>query len=419
MPNFIGIDGSGSTKDWKGDLVAVGGRANRNEFRKGRSCPGHLHVFRRSRPSGRAMGHDRSDHHRQTGVTYRTSWIQAGWGSSPLDFWDDFSDDGKLEERPATRKKIRRWPRWPSKSSCRRTGPEQVTFLLTWHFPNRQTWTPKNNEQDRIGNYYTTKYSDAWDVATEFAPQLAELESKTVQFVRAFCHSNLPEVVKEAALFNLSTLRTQTCFRTEDGRFYGWEGCSNTRGCCHGSCTHVWNYEQATAFLSATLAKSMREVEFAHATDDQGLMSFRVNLPLERAQEFGKAAADGQMGCIMKMYRDWQLSGDDEMLKDPLAERQKGGGVLLDPRRLGRRPRRRHGGLPAQHDGRGVLRAESADGHLVSGCAAGRRGDGPLPSATTISPRPARTYSSRASKWIDAEPLQRRILRAQDPPAEG
>ena len=40
-----------------------------------------------------------------------------------------------------------------------------------------------------------------------------------------------------------------------------------------------------------------------------------MNLPLERAKEFGKAAADGQMGCIMKMYRDWQLSGDDQMLK--------------------------------------------------------------------------------------------------------
>jgi uncharacterized protein (DUF608 family) len=38
-------------------------------------------------------------------------------------------------------------------------------------------------------------------------------------------------------------------------------------------------------------------------------------LQLERARDFGKAAADGQMGCIMKMYRDWQLSGDDQMLK--------------------------------------------------------------------------------------------------------
>jgi len=59
----------------------------------------------------------------------------------------------------------------------------------------------------------------------------------------------------------------------------------------------------------------MREVEFAHATDEKGLMSFRVHLPLERAQDFGKAAADGQMGCIMKIYRDWQLSGDGQMLK--------------------------------------------------------------------------------------------------------
>jgi uncharacterized protein (DUF608 family) len=59
----------------------------------------------------------------------------------------------------------------------------------------------------------------------------------------------------------------------------------------------------------------MREVEFAHATDDQGLMSFRVHLPLERAQEFGRAAADGQMGCLLKLYRDWQLSGDDKWLR--------------------------------------------------------------------------------------------------------
>jgi uncharacterized protein (DUF608 family) len=39
-----------------------------------------------------------------------------------------------------------------------------------------------------------------------------------------------------------------------------------------------------------------------------------VHLPIARAREFGKAAADGQMGCIMKAYRDWQLSGDDESL---------------------------------------------------------------------------------------------------------
>jgi len=242
-----------------------------------------------------------------TGVSYRTAWIRQGWGSSVLDFWDDLSDDGELQERKAG-KEDTPMASLAVKVELPPNQTKEVTFLLTWHFPNRQTWTPKGNEKDRIGNYYTTKYKNAWEVAEKVAPQLAKLEEATVGFVRAFCRSTLPEVVKEAALFNISTLRTQTCFRTEDGRFYGWEGCSNRRGCCHGSCTHVWNYEQAAAFLFGHLACSMREIEFAHATDNKGLMSFRVHLPLERAQDFGKAAADGQMGCIMKMYRDWQLS---------------------------------------------------------------------------------------------------------------
>ena len=59
----------------------------------------------------------------------------------------------------------------------------------------------------------------------------------------------------------------------------------------------------------------MREVEFGQATRDDGMMAFRVHLTISRGQEFSKAAADGQMGCIMKVYRDWQLSGDDELLR--------------------------------------------------------------------------------------------------------
>ena len=314
MPNFIGMDGSGTTKDWKGDLVAVGGKANRNQFRKGRNVQGIFMDSEGVALKAEQWGTVALTTTAGTGVSYRTAWMRQGWGSSLLDFWDDFNEDGRLQEREATGEDT------PMASLAVGVelpphGKKEVTFLLTWHFPNRQTWTPKGNEQDRIGNYYTTQYRDAWDVAERLLPRLARLEEETVRFVRTFCQSDLPDVVKEAALFNVSTLRTQTCFRTEDGRFYGWEGSSNTRGCCHGSCTHVWNYEQATAFLFGDLARSMREVEFAYATDDKGLMSFRVHLPLERARDFSKAAADGQMGCIMKMYRDWQLSGDDQMLR--------------------------------------------------------------------------------------------------------
>ncbi len=136
-----------------------------------------------------------------------------------------------------------------------------------------------------------------------------------MRFVRAMVDSDLPPQVREAALYNLSTLRSQTAFQLASGQLMGWEGCGDKQGCCHGTCTHVWNYEQATGFLFGDLAWTMREIEFAHATDDKGKMSFRVNLPLEKAQESLHAAADGQMGCLMKLYREWKLSGDQARLR--------------------------------------------------------------------------------------------------------
>ncbi|MCE5197361.1 non-lysosomal glucosylceramidase [bacterium] len=259
-------------------------------------------------------------------VTFRTAWLPTFWAGDLLDFWDDFSTDGRISELPPEK---RDRPRASVCASVEVPAGESrnITFLITWHFPNRMTWTPAPKEDcgcsggccssnsDRVGNYYTTIFADAWDVAEKFAPQLDSLEARTIEFVSSFCNSNLPDVVKEAALFNLSTLRSETCFRTEDGRFYGWEGCQDTAGCCHGTCTHVWNYEQATAFLFGDLNRSMRETEFLLATHSDGFMPFRVNQPLDRAAEFAGAAADGQMGCLMKLYRDWQLSGDDNMLR--------------------------------------------------------------------------------------------------------
>ena len=94
----------------------------------------------------------------------------------------------------------------------------------------------------------------------------------------------------------------------------GWEGVMDRYGSCQGSCTHVWNYEMATPFLFGDLSKTMRDVEFNYATKENGLMNFRADLPLSAAAKGNAAAADGQMGCIMKIYRDWQLSGDYNFL---------------------------------------------------------------------------------------------------------
>lgn len=252
-------------------------------------------------------------------TSYRTAWQEMvnRWDKKRLDFWDDFSEDGVLEKR------VNENANAPIGSIAIKTtlkpGEEgNFRFLISWHFPNRQTWDKPGFQKlikGTLGNYYTTKFADSWDVITKTLPRLDELENKTKLFVNALIESDIPSEIKEAALFNLAHLRTQLAFRIKSGHLLGWEGLFDTYGSCFGSCTHVWNYEQTTAFLFGELAKTMRVVEYGYATDETGLMSFRIYLPLDSAQVLGKAAADGQLGCIMKFYRDWQLSGDDDFLK--------------------------------------------------------------------------------------------------------
>lgn len=196
-----------------------------------------------------------------------------------------------------------------------------VRFVLAWHFPNRRAWTwgrggPDGaSGTDIVGNAYTNLYDDAWQVIERVADHVEEQRARTVAFVSAFWRSDLDPAVKEAALFNLSTLRSQTFFRTADGRPFGWEGCLDTVGSCLGSCTHVWNYDLTTPFVFAPLARKMRELEYERATAPDGAMSFRIMLPLSRAREFPTAAADGQFGCVVKLHREWRMSGDDEWLR--------------------------------------------------------------------------------------------------------
>jgi uncharacterized protein (DUF608 family) len=307
--NFIGIDGSKRNYAWNNDIIPLGAKDNKNEYRDTGRLKGIYMYSEGVDPKNEAWGTIALTTPAGSGVSYRTSVSQKGWGNDLLDIWDDFSDDGILVEKPFQESPTPRGSL--AVKQHLKTGETKIfTFYLTWHFPNRKGWAKKV-----VGNYYTTQYKDAWDVAEKTHPRIGELEAKTIEFVNAFTQSNLPEPVIESALFNVSTLRSQTCFRTPDSLFFGWEGCNDFSGCCKGSCTHVWNYEQTTPFLFGELSRIMRTIEFDYATDDKGLMSFRVDLPIVKAQAMKRAAADGQMGTIVKIYRDWQLSGDDAFME--------------------------------------------------------------------------------------------------------
>ncbi len=252
-----------------------------------------------------------------TKFTHLRGWPRGRWWNSPLLFWDDFSKDGELGPESAQMNAVG--------ALCLSRDIDagktaEYTFLLAWHFPNRTParcgWkAPAGLENTLIGNWYSTKFSDAWHAAEYAAENLARLESKTRLFAAALRESTLPAGVLDAASANLSTLATTTCFRTADGEFHGFEGVDDKLGCCFGNCTHVWNYETATAHLFPSFARSLRKASFGYSMDDAGAMHFRQLLP-DGKERSGFAAADGQMGQIVHAYLDWKLSGDRQWLQD-------------------------------------------------------------------------------------------------------
>src|SRR5690606_21519545 len=130
-----------------------------------------------------------------------------------------------------------------------------------------------------------------------------------------FYKSSLPPEVIEAIAANLTILKTPTVLRQFDGRLWMFEGSGDEYGCCHGSCTHVWNYAQAIAHLFPALERSLRNTEFCESQNKEGHQNFRANAPISAATHGFYAAADGQLGGIMKVYRDWRISGDNNWLK--------------------------------------------------------------------------------------------------------
>ncbi len=314
MDNFVGMDGSNLEFDsFTRTVFPVGTKKNINTFQESGNLKGIYMSSDSVNHDASAWGTIALTTAEPGTVTYRTQFDPKGWNSNVNDMWDDISDDGQFTERHFQEKVDSPGAGLSIEFELAAGATREVQFLLTWNFPNRKDWTDKVT----VGNYYSTKYLNAWDVAEKTLPRISELEARTVDFVNLIVKSDYPEVIKEAALFNSSTLHTQTAFRLKDGNFFGWEGVFNSTGSCYGSCTHVWNYEETTPFLFGELAKSMRRVEYLHALNDTtGLMSFRVSLPFDKTKNWKAAAADGQMGTIMKVYRDWQLSGDDAFLHE-------------------------------------------------------------------------------------------------------
>ncbi|HME52448.1 MAG TPA: GH116 family glycosyl-hydrolase [Candidatus Lokiarchaeia archaeon] len=217
------------------------------------------------------------------------------------------------------------------------SGQQQVTFVLTWYFPNRivnydrglhDKVIPgdKRKTEFYLGDLYGTWYSNAVNVACYIAENLPMLETKTRAFHDALYDTTLPDALKFSVAATSSFLRSPSCFITASGEFHGFEGCNGAStggghgGCCPMDCTHVWNYVLTVARLFPELEVSMRNSEFARI-DPNGALPHRMILPSYLPQLWNVAiggpsfpALDGQLGCILKTYREYLTNGDETWL---------------------------------------------------------------------------------------------------------
>lgn len=261
-------------------------------------------------------------------ITAKTSWSHGNWWDPFQKWYDEFAANGEVQDSGSNEPSEDGNSNYATLAPRLRLAPGEsatVTFLLAWYFPNRENYwnDQKQVKGQRLRNYYGTRFQSAWEIGFHTVSRLKELEDKTRTFDEVFYSTSVPGYVLEAVSSQAAIIRTNTCMLLEGKQFFAFEGCDDNAGCCPLNCTHVWNYEQALAFLYPELERSMRHTDFTYNMRSDNSMAFRTLVPLGRAQWNFRPAADGQMGCIMKLYRDWQISGDDDFLKQlwPAARR--------------------------------------------------------------------------------------------------
>jgi len=247
-------------------------------------------------------------------------WFKGGWWDAVTLTWKNIKESILLDNPPVEGP-------CPGASLflpiTLKSGEEKIVRLMfAWYVPKTNLRTGQDLETGTACScekyhspWYASHFKNINEVAYYWRLKYQELYEKTKLFSDAFYDTSLPDEVVEAVAANLTILKSPTVQRQTDGRLWCWEGCSDSRGCCAGSCTHVWNYAQAIPHLFPDLERTLRETEFFVSQDERGHQVFRTGFPIRPVQHTFHAASDGQLGGIMKVYREWRISGDDDWLK--------------------------------------------------------------------------------------------------------
>ena len=255
-------------------------------------------------------------------------WFRGGWWDSLTMAWKNIAE-GNLRSTPPVNGPA------PGASLfvpfTLRPGQEHtVRLMAAWYVPRTNMRIgqdpdgapPPRDCGDRCCQnrryhkpWYSSRFESVEDVVSYWRTHYDDLRKQSTLFRDTFYDNSLPPEVTEAVAANLTILKSPTVHRQCDGRLWCWEGCSDSQGCCSGSCTHVWNYAQAFPHLYPSLERTLRQTEFHESQNTEGHEVFRSGLPIRPIRHTFYAASDGQLGGIMKMHREWRISGDRDWLR--------------------------------------------------------------------------------------------------------
>lgn len=263
-------------------------------------------------------------------IQAKENWQEGQWWDGMQDFWNDFSESGLVrstDDLVSEKSSVHHSPFTIGSIALSQSlapGEESdFTFLYFWNHPNRvRGWVQNFLHKDAakggpdtvIRNYYA-HWKSLDELLNHLVREGPNYRNVAHDFVRAWYGSDVPEPIKDAVGAGLTVIRSQTCFRVEGGKFFAFEGCFDAEGSCPGNCTHVWNYAQTLAYFFPDLERSMRDTEYLDELDSDGKMHFRAMKFLEGQSDHFHPAADGQLGSLIRVYREWKISGDREWLR--------------------------------------------------------------------------------------------------------
>ncbi|MDX1365204.1 MAG: GH116 family glycosyl-hydrolase [Arenibacter latericius] len=198
-----------------------------------------------------------------------------------------------------------------------------LTFILSWYFPNvhrKESGFHDLKNRENLRHYYSKKFSSSAEVAKTIAGDQKKYLGTTKIWNNTWYDSSLPDWFLDRTFINTSTLATTSCYRLHDltddpdneGRFYTMEGVYLG----HGTCTHVFHYEQALGRVFPGLARQLRtQVDYGLSFTKDGIIKYRAELSDIGDHDGRGYAVDGHAGTILRAYREHTTAPNMEYLK--------------------------------------------------------------------------------------------------------